>query len=165
MTTIIHRSSCFHKHLFENTDIAYFIDGHPTTFADIKKTKIERQKKQLKYKRDIEFIYKPCIIWVFKNPQLFPFGGWWCYIKTYKDYAVNFRNPDSEILMRKIMEVYPLGFLPMPEQFYEWMIKFEKKYHCYSKYRKKNAKAKAWCKIQEEQEQVKDIKLTKDELL
>jgi hypothetical protein len=88
----IHRSSRFFKHLFKDNDIAYYIDGEPVTFSEIKKKKVIKQKEHLQNIRANDFWIKPCFIWAFHNKTFF-FGGWWLYVKCNNiDFAVNFKN-------------------------------------------------------------------------
>ena len=161
MSTIIHRSSIFFQSLFQNNDVAYFINGHPHTFTEIKQNKVNRQRRHLENILENGFIIKPCYIWAFYNNTFF-YGGWWLYLKCNKiDFAINFKNYDFPKLVPKIMELYPLGFLPLKENFRNWIAEFEKTFHKDSSIRKKNAIAPAWCKYN--YRGLIDIKLTKDD--
>lgn len=68
----------------------------------------------------------PCYVWTFFNRQSIPYYGWYCYIVTrYSQDGVNFRGLDEK-LAGSIITVVPLGMLPLPENFYQWMEAFAK---------------------------------------
>lgn len=160
---IIDRSSIFFKHLFQNNDIAYYIDSVPVTFTDIRQRKVDTQRLHLENLRRCELTIKPCYIWAFYNKTFF-FRGWWLYVKSNKiDFAINFRNDvDFPKLIAQIIECYPLGFLPMKENFYKWIQVFEKTFHKDCKIRERNAIAPAWCSFN--WRGLVDIKRTRNEI-
>jgi hypothetical protein len=160
---IISRSSIYFKHLFENNDVAYYSDGIPVTFAQIRQNKIDKQRLHLKSLIRCELTIKPCYLWAFYN-DTFPYGGWWLYVKCCKiDFAINFKNEiDFPKLAAKIISCYPLGFLPMKENFYAWIRVFEKSFHKDCNKREKNAVAPAWCSFN--WRGLVDIKRSRDEI-
>ena len=133
-------------------EIAYLYKNYPwekwvrVTYKEIFAKKKQRQDSNLSMKRRADRVV-PCYIWVFRNMQDFPYGGWWVYIRTVKeDYAVNFRNYDQVRLMDKIRSLFPCGILNIEGSFTKWAESFEKQYHRKGK-RKKNAVVACHCKI------------------
>ena len=144
---IMHRSFDDSRGFNLPKNIAYKINNKFVTYEEIKKEKIKKQKRHLEYKRSINIIIeKPCYLWVFYNDTFFV-GGWWLYLRTSKgDISLNFRCRNKELKLMA-MKAYPLGYLPIEENFYKWMVEFEKVFHKDSDKRKKNAIALATARI------------------
>jgi hypothetical protein len=72
-------------------------------------------------------------LWTFYQPGLFGFAymGWWAYIRTlHQDWKL---DKPSEWETRGnftlgLMQQFPLGLLPLPENFDRWMEEFGKEY-------------------------------------
>lgn len=122
------------------------INWKATTWKDIFAERKARQEININFKLSGQSIIKPCFIWVFKNEQSFPFGGWWIYIKIFKeDIVLNFRNHKPRLIL-KCMQLFPCGILPVNENFHLWVEAFEKEFHKTGR-RKKNGLVMCHCKM------------------
>jgi hypothetical protein len=103
-------------------------DRKLVTWEEVLQQRKEKQKSELERKRITDKSeIKPCYVWVFYN-RYFPFSGWYCYIKAFKDsWALNFRDERKDLQL-KVMQIYPCGELPIVENFYSWMQSFQKHY-------------------------------------
>jgi hypothetical protein len=119
------------------TEVAYMIsDGQNrlkrVTWADIKADRVARQKRHL------ECVLQPttpdrraALVWTFFVPGPI-YGGWHLYIRTVHD-SVWLHGPEypREIraeLALSIMQMFPCGLLPIPENFYPWKEAFARAY-------------------------------------
>lgn len=141
-------------------DVAYLYKNHSVddwtyvTYAEIKAKKVAKQQSQLWRKRSHETI-RPCTVWVFSHGY-WPIGGYYTIIKTIdREYYLNFRghglwHSDSQ-LQCQVMEAIPLGLLPSPDNFYEWMRAFVKRFRNTKYYQgwKEQGLFKARCRIDE----------------
>ncbi len=100
------------------------------TWDEVMTTRRKHQAEQLeRIRRTIHRpAILPCYVWTFFNRQIFPYGGWYCYVVTrqFED-AVNFREFNAP-LATSIMTEIPLGILPMAENFIAWMPAFARAY-------------------------------------
>lgn len=81
-----------------------------------------------------EYVARPAQVWVFDNGDIFPFGGWWCYIRTLSGDRST-RPPTSYVcrggakgsvtaespLALHLMRILPMGVLPSASNFDTWM--------------------------------------------
>jgi hypothetical protein len=91
----------------------------------------ERQAQIMERKRDCPLPkVLPCFVWTFFNEQDIPFHGWYCYVVTrHFDISVNFiRNGFKSQLAVSIMTEFPCGFLPLADNFNDWMPEFTRRY-------------------------------------
>jgi len=129
--------------------IAYTVDGLAVTYLELLNKKREKQRRRLEFLRTPSVRIEPCFIWVFYNKQSFPFGGWWIYIRTLKNYfPIDFRGQNTDF-KSKIMALYPCGFLPLIENFRFWAEEFANVYHRPSAKREKQGLVKAKVKIKD----------------
>lgn len=135
--------------------IAYLSKNHlyddwvPTTYKELLEKKIEKQKWELDRKRDCETtVTLPGYIWIFYVPGSL-FAGWWIYIKTRKhDYGISFRHERNDKLIVKCMQLFPLGIIPVLENFDHWAKKFAQQYpHVGFKRNKNQGLVKCRCTI------------------
>lgn len=105
------------------------VNGRNITRGDILRGRQERQRKELARKRKSNHsIIKPCFIWVFHN-GLFPYGGWWLYIRTRRrEWSPGFRGTPERFNL-EAMKLFPVGLLPIRENFNLWLPAFAKAYH------------------------------------
>lgn len=126
MSVVMHRSFAEAMGFEWPRELAAIVNGERVTWADVRAGKIERQRKRL---AQILRIDQPCRqaahVWVFNNPQDFPYGGWWCYIRTLRN-AWCIRQDDS--LAAEIMAMFPCGLLPLRENFRAWQQEFARTY-------------------------------------
>lgn len=146
--------------------VACIRDGKVVTREDLRRERLERQKLRLERKRHSDASRRiPVVVWVFYNdPKICPFySGWYTYIRGRDrkyfggdEWAVNFRNNewDQERLARLVMSTFPLGFLPMWENFKDWEREFVSAYPCDGKPRAEG-KAFGWATVS----QMKVVKL------
>lgn len=72
---------------------------------------------------------RPAQLWVFDNGDMFPFGGWWCYLRTWKpgggvDY-IGDGGPKGAVttqgtLWRQLMTSIPMGIFAEASNFDAW---------------------------------------------
>lgn len=143
----------------ETSEIAYeerYINGDIVIItkkeqaANLKAAKIEVQERNIWRKREYDKPpeWKACMVFCFHNKQIFPFGGYYCMIRTLKkEWYINcYKGEKYKQLGLKLMELFSFGILPMDENFEIWMEKFIKKYRTSFKSRREGI-ALAWCKV------------------
>ncbi len=153
MTMIISASSIFFN---LPPGVAYLIDGKPVTYKELGERKRNKQRESLEWKRRSKKQIKiPVVIWVFDNDinKHSFFAGRYTYIygrdQRRYEWAVNFRQSYFTRYAKMVMSIFPMGFLPMPENFDDWMKLFIKTY--FIKPTKKDPRpcgkqfAWAWC--------------------
>jgi len=139
MGSIMLRSFANHHGIKWPADVACLVDGEPVTWAEIRKTRRERQERIMRWKRrcDPPRIV-PCYIWAFCVPGWI-YGGWHCYVVTLcqgetQEQPVNFGRGGrfatfkGPALAESIMREIPLGFLPLAENWERWVAEFAKRY-------------------------------------
>ncbi len=95
----------------------------PVTWQEVMERRRKRQAKLLKmirYPKEPPVV--PCYVWVFHNRRTFIYGGWWCYVITRRFEIEITDSPSYDPLKQSIMRAVPLGFLPVPGAFKEWMV-------------------------------------------
>lgn len=143
---------------------AYKIDGNVVTYQELLDKKRERQRRHLENIRANEIEIKPCYVWTFHNPY-FPFAGWWLYVLTSvknRDFEIGFRDTRLDKFITEIMREFPLGFLPIVENFRAWKKEFARIYYRPSKKNIEQGMALAWCKI--EKGQLERVKRKREDL-
>ena len=102
------------------------------TWSEILQKRREWQRERL---QAIESRYRvkpavrPAQLWVFDNGDMFPFGGWWCYLRTWKpgggvDY-IGDGGPKGDVstrgtLWRHLMQTIPMWLFPHEGNFAAW---------------------------------------------
>lgn len=120
------------------------------TYSEILDKKIQNQKWELARKL-ISGCTVPCFVWVFRV-DWFLFGGWWIYIKTVRhgSFGINFRHDRNPELVRKAMELFPCGVLPLEENFDTWAPRFAKSHpHIGFKRKRNQGLARCYVRINE----------------
>jgi len=132
-------------------DVVMVVNGTPITKSDILANKRTRQVRELENKRRI-FSPKivPCFIWVFDNGPIFPYGGWHLYVKTLKSSwwlrpGRWYFNGDTQA--EEVMNLYPLGLLPIWENFELWATTFAEVYQRPSGKRESQGMVIAWAVV------------------
>lgn len=104
------------------------------TWSDIHKKRRERDEKNIYFKR-MHGMIKPCIVWVFYI-DYWLFGGYYTVIKTINDEVyLNFRGrglasrANEEHLKLEVMNLFPVGIIPIIDNFQYWMKQFIKNYN------------------------------------
>lgn len=98
-------------------DVAMIVNGERITYAQLLKERKEQQRKHLS--RSLECnspVRRAGFIWVFyvEGPI---YGGWHLYIRSLKkDWWLH----ETDEIALEIMELFPCGLLPIPENFYRW---------------------------------------------
>lgn len=113
-------------------DVVAIINEQVITKSDVLRGKREQQGRELAAKRyNPEPVSKPCFVWTFHNPGFIK-GGWHLYVRTSKhSWAITHARITSfggEEPVLKIMKMYPCGYLPMFENFYDWKAAFAEHY-------------------------------------
>jgi len=136
----------------------HYHDWVSVTYKEILKKKTDRQMELLRRKRLCSKMV-PGFIHVFYNNTTF-FAGWWIYVITVKkEYRINFRHDNNPFLVRKAMELFPCGTIPILENFDHWSLQFSKAYaHQGLGRKKKQGLARCWCQLDEYGE-LKDISM------
>lgn len=109
-------------------DVVCVINGQPVTKSDVRQGKMELQRRRLAIKRcNCGPVSKPCFIWTF-HVTGFVMGGWHLYVRTLKhswEITPTRITPfGGEELTLKIMGMWPCGYLPRSENFYDWKSAF-----------------------------------------
>lgn len=138
--------------------VACISGGRVVTWDDIRREKQERQRRQLEAKRRTNAPRQiPVVVWVFYNdPDNFPFySGWYTYIRGRArryaggdEWSINFRGPEGDRprMIGMVMNAFPVGLLPMEENFDAWMKEFVRTYPWPEK-RRREGKAFAWATV------------------
>jgi hypothetical protein len=145
------------------------IDGtyENVTWEDIKQEKVEKQKARLEFKRrSYENKFNACMVFVFHNRQIFPFGGYYATIRTLrKEWYLNWKSRDKyKGVLEKLMSLFPIHEPQLfgEDPFEDWMKGFIKQHK--SNFRKREeGLALAWVKC-DYRGDILDIALTKKEL-
>lgn len=116
-----------------------FVIDHPgddwkmITWSDIHKKRQQRDERCIRFKR-MHGMIKLCIVWVFYI-DYWLFGGYYTVIKTINDEVyLNFRGrglsnrTDEEHLKLEVMDLFPLGIIPIIDNFEHWMKTFIETY-------------------------------------
>jgi hypothetical protein len=112
--------------------LAYIVNGEHVTWAALKATRIKKQKEHLRHILDIDGTRRcPCMLWTFFVPGEI-YGGWHLYLRTLHNSAwirprFSPGESDGELAL-KLMEDFPCGFLPIPQNFYHWKEAFARTY-------------------------------------
>lgn len=159
MSTIMHRSAAKFwwgkdlppgvKYMVSEGGYSGFVDGGPkwtpVTYKEVNARRAERMQDNIQNKLGYPSETKPAYIWVFHNTSWI-MGGWYLYVKTaYQDYALNFRNPRSD-MVNQIMNLHPCGVLPLSENFEAWCKAFSKK-HAHKGFKRKKNQGLLKCRV------------------
>jgi hypothetical protein len=126
-------------------EIAYKIDGRTVTYADMKADRIVKQKEHLQKILAIGGpVRRAAYVWTFFNPH-FPYSGWHLYLRTIED-SWWIRTCDS--LAINIMQMFPCGLLPIPDNFYAWKEAFAKDHARPSSRRTKQGMVFGWVDVE-----------------
>lgn len=129
-------------------DLVSIVNGCRVYKQDILEARRARQRRWLvTIMRDWEPVVRPCFIWVFRNDSAI-YGGWWLYVRTLRNQWSMDGRSNSEDLVTSIMDMYPLGLLPMRENLEAWKIRFADEYH-YATHKRPcdQGLAIAWAKV------------------
>ena len=128
MLSIMERSFAKSFGLDWPADAAAKVNGRYVTWAEVHAIRRKDQKLRM---NTIRFTWLhpypdilPAYVWTFLVPGWL-FAGWHCYIVTRKE---SFSVRDDSTLAVDLMKSIPLGILPMPEYFNQWMAAFAQKY-------------------------------------
>lgn len=128
MSSIMERSFAEFFGLDWPKDAAMKVNGSYVTWAEVHAKRRKDQKDRIDYIRSDWLRPQPEIfpayVWTFLVPG-FIYAGWHCYIVTRKE---SFGVRDDSTLAVDLIKSIPLGILPMPEYFNQWMAAFAKKY-------------------------------------
>ncbi len=107
------------------TEIACMINGRPVTWPEMGQQKRQRQREQLARKQRPEPVrIVPAYVWTFRVPGTF-FAGWWCYVVTREDRFPAMWHEGGRFgnagLAESIVRAWPMGLLPIAENFERWM--------------------------------------------
>ena len=134
MTSIIMRSALVAWGRTPPRELHSIVDGKIVTWSDIMATRRKQQAERLDRIRAIHTPVKRAgYIWIFYQPGLFGFvyKGWWAYLRRLgvEGYQLRFGRFDrDDTLLLSIMEHYPCGVLPAPENFELWKEAFGNTY-------------------------------------
>jgi len=156
----------------KSSEIAYekiYINGEREVItkkehaADLKAYRIEKQERNIWWKREYNKPpeWRACMVFCFHNKHVFPFGGYYCMIRTLKkEWYINcYKGEKYKQLGLKLIELFSFGLLPIDENFEIWMEKFIKKFRTSFKPRREGITL-AWCKIDDKGDLL-DVSLTK----
>lgn len=111
-------------------DVVCVINGRAITTAEIRRGKLEDQRRNLmRVRKATEPIIVPCHVWVFYNDTFF-YGGWWLYIRTHTNEFQITPNGQHYRLIVPIMRLFPCGGVePDIDNFRQWKAAFAEKYN------------------------------------
>lgn len=116
-------------------DIAFIVNGEPVTYAALREAKSKAQIERWKFKQSLNPspVRHAAYVWVFYQPGLFgfAFAGYWLAIRTLRqDWTFSFRHAEygNGLKTTDMMAMFPLGFLPIKENFEPWKKAFVKRY-------------------------------------
>jgi hypothetical protein len=111
-------------------EIACIVNGQRVTWAEMGEQKRQRQRDELASKRRIDPLrIVPAYVWTFRVPGWL-FAGWHCWVVTrHEQFGVRWSDRgkwSQPTLAESIMRAYPMGLLPIAENFERWMIALAK---------------------------------------
>lgn len=106
-------------------EVACEENGRRVTWSDLGARKRKQQAEQLARKRRVEPPrIVPAYVWTFRVPGTF-YAGWWCWLVTRRErFGAMWTDRGKWAkprLAESIVRAYPMGLLPMPENFERWM--------------------------------------------
>jgi hypothetical protein len=137
---------------------AYIVNGQVVTYAELKDSRIEEQKRRLSLILDDGIpLRRAAHIWTFYVPGPF-YGGWHLYIRTIKkQWWITSRDcHENWSLVERIMKQFPCGLLPIPENFYKWKEAFAKTYRRVSARRRKQGMVACWVDVENDHRPMPD---------
>lgn len=118
-------------------DVVCIINGLAITKSDVLSGKRELQRRELAAKRrNCEPVSKPCFVETFYVPGFFK-RGWHLYVVSLKrSWGITPQRQEAwgitpqrqEVLVLKIMQMFPCGYLPVIENFHRWKATFADHY-------------------------------------
>lgn len=106
-------------------EIACIVNDRRVTWAEMGEQKRQRQREELARKRRVEPPrIVPAYAWTFFVPGWL-YAGWHCWLVTRREqFGVRWSDRgkwSQPKLAESIMRAWPMGLLPMPENFERWM--------------------------------------------
>lgn len=112
------------------------------TWSQIMDRRRERQREDLErihsFREDRDAVRR-AQVWVFDNGDIFPYGGWWCYVRTLDRYSTHGLRAsyccgggakgsvrENGPVAMHLMRLLPMGLFPHPQNFEAWCAEIAK---------------------------------------
>ena len=111
-------------------EVAAIVNGRVVTWSEVGERKRQMQREELARKRRVEPPrIVPAYVWTFRVPGWL-YAGWHCWVVTRQEqFGVQWSDRGrwrKPRLAESIMRAFPLGLLPIAENFERWMIALAK---------------------------------------